>query len=402
MRSISVTPKTHEERMREILSGILTKMEANGFKTAKGTNTYTIANVVADFVTKIIDHRKHDLSALGIWGSNDLRVIVPMLFARYRIYNTRHTPAKYDVSHLNFGGSLKMGEPLNGYGKLVRVADGSNVVAEAKTETRLISNLKNEEPTDLGIPYDSLFEGSKLTSGDKVFNESYMSQTGVYVERDFVILPDEDGDAVFYPITDFSQETSESLTLTLLRKPKEELGCSFPKLSSGSEVTPDLLKFILTQAMARFAIFRGITTEELVIFIKEKFKTPVYWDKLLQLISVDLPPADIESIQKFAEENVTKEETIPKMVKPNTLVVTISGETNLLPEIRNFVSARVSGIFEKEEAVMLVYSLVDEFFASKFLLNANFEKSQNRVTIKVDVLGEPSGIGVETVKIMIN
>lgn len=389
----SVNSKNQEEIMKEMVTQLLQKMEANGFKTTKGTNTFTLANIVADFTSKIIEQRKHDLGALGLWGSNDLSVIVPILFARYRIYNTRHQPSRYNVDFL-IKQPQKMGEKVPGYPDLVTLSDGSPLAALAKTERFQIHRLDNKEPTPLGFLYDSIFAGSKLKHGNLEFYESFMTQTGVYIENDFIILPNEVGEAVFYPITNFGNQTdsnSSVLELTLLVKHSTAVDIALPEVFGEVEVTPDFLKFTLTQMMARFPIFRGISKHELLELLREKYNVPVIWLSKFNEISVDVTDEELENIKDFAHENLYKDEAPVTFSNPGNSSVTFKCQNfeklghQMLSKFENFLRSRCENgypIWETESVVGAAFRLVDEFFATEFLLDANFIKSQHPVKIE--------------------
>lgn len=362
----------------EMVSSLLRKMEAHGYKITKGTNTFTLANIVADFTSKIIDQRKHDLGALGFWGSDDLAIVVPILFARYRVYNTRHSPAKYQVDFIPKKTKMLSGVP--GYPNLILIDDQLKIAAKAKISKHQIHNLSNESPTPLGIPYNDVFAGSQLTLKKTKFEESFMSQTGVYHERDYLILPDESGQAVFYPVTNFEEFGESAMTLTLLVR--EDSSVSLPELSPEVTITPDFLKFSLTQMMARFPIFQGISKNDLVMFIKEKYQFPVFL--LPDMLFVDAPQTMIDEIKSFAGENLRHDDEID-LRKPGEAFVNIelALDETYSEKLRKVVAEKLPEMMKTSDVRRFVHRLVDEFYASEFLLDASYVKSQYPVKITI-------------------
>lgn len=374
---------------REILASrflevdeLLHRLNQAGFQTNKGSNSHLLANIVVDFVNKVISKRKHDLSILSLWDTQDMNVIVPMIFDRYRIYNERHQPKLYDIGVLDGldAEQLEFFEPVQNHTRLVLVKSG--IAAYAKLHRVTISRLDNEQPTKLGIQYDDLYSGSELSADGEEFFESFMSESGIYQERDFVILPDAKGQALFYPITDFRHAgVSGVLELTLLSKHKAGKPYELELLKDEVIITPDLLRFVLTQLMSRFPIYRGMSKDEFKEFIELKFNVSCIINS--NEMVVDATDHIIEDLQAFADRNVFGNVKVTKAGK-STVSVSIEDVT-LNQKLQDYLQDKFAEIEPTDKLKEKVYSLVDMFYAVTFGLDAYYAKSQNPATIRVDL-----------------
>ena len=276
--------KDKQKAQQKDLETLLGMLNLKGFQTNKGSNTYMLASTVVDFINKVIDQRQNDLSILSLWDTQDLSALVPLLYDRYRLYNERHQPKIYDIKNLYLKDQLEYFKPVPSYQKLVCFDPKNELACLAFTKTIIIGRLDNLAPIPLGVDYNELFAGSQLllnarNATDKEFFESYTSEFGVHQERDYIILPNETGEAVFYPITDFrqySEKVDDSLSLTVLVRPNEMKGygddIQFPLVKDYVEITPDLLRFTLTQLMQNFAKFRGLSLQELAEFVTYRYQ----------------------------------------------------------------------------------------------------------------------------------
>lgn len=378
--SESAKIKEQQDRRKEELLELLREFEHAGFQTNKGSNTHTLASVVVDFINKVIDKRKQDLSILSLWDTQDMNALVPMLFQRYRVYNQRHIPETYDISALEIGkfGKLELFEPVFGLTKLVYV--GANHAVLANVHKVQITKLTNEKPTPLGVKYDDLLAGSLLTYNDTTFVESFTSQTGVYNERDFVILPDAKGQAVFYPITDFkSVGVNGYLELSILLKTNQNSPVEINPVRDFVEMTPDLLRFTLTQLMQRFPTFRGITVEELLEFLQTKYQKPCILHD--GVVSQDLGELEILEVNQFIKENVFGDYKIQQPIT-TAIKVTVTNKT-IQEQLRGYLLGKIPSLMLTKDVKELVYKEVDMFYALTFGLDGNFAKSQNPCTIEV-------------------
>lgn len=403
--------KDKQKAQQKDLETLLGMLNLKGFQTNKGSNTYMLASTVVDFINKVIDQRQNDLSILSLWDTQDLSALVPLLYDRYRLYNERHQPKIYDIKNLYLKdqpGQLEYFKPVPGYQKLVCFDPNNELACLAFTKTVIIARLDNIAPTPLGIEYDELFAGSQLLlningSGDREFFESYTSEFGVHQERDYIILPNETGEAVFYPITDFrqySEKTDDSMSLTLLVRPNDmrDYGedIQFPLVKDYVEITPDLLRFTLTQLMQNFAKFRGMSLQELAEFVVYRYQVD---HKLTEEeLVVDASTAILQEIREFADRNLGYPDKIKnvKIVEPRVFKVnTVIEEHTLNQKLQKYLEDNLAKFEDIAKLKERVYQLVDMFYAVTFGLDANFAKSQTPCTIEVTealVGDEDSGV----------
>lgn len=388
--------KDKQKSQQKDLETLLGMLNLKGFQTNKGSNTYMLASTVVDFINKVIDQRQNDLSILSLWDTQDLSALVPLLYDRYRLYNERHQPKIYDIKNLFVKDQLEYFKPVPSYQKLVCFDPKNELACLAFTKTVIVARLDNITPTPLGIEYDELFAGSQLLlnikgSGDREFFESYTSEFGVHQERDYIILPNETGEAVFYPITDFrqySEKTDDSLSLTLLVRPNDMRGygedIQFPLVKDYVEITPDLLRFTLTQLMQNFAKFRGMSLQELAEFVVYRYQVD---HKLTEEeLVVDASTAILQEIREFADRNLGYPDKIKnvKIVEPRVFKVnTVIEESVLNQKLQKYLEDNLAKFEDIAKLKERVYQLVDMFYAVTFGLDANFAKSQTPCTIEV-------------------
>ena len=393
----NIKTKDKQKAQQKDLETLLGMLNLKGFQTNKGSNTYMLASTVVDFINKVIDQRQNDLSILSLWDTQDLSALVPLLYDRYRLYNERHQPNIYDIKNLYLKDQLEYFKPVPSYQKLICFDPKNELACLAFTKTIIIARLDNEVPTPLGIQYEELFAGSQLLLNNREFFESYTSEFGVHQERDYIILPNETGEAVFYPITDFRQELQatdkldDSMTLTLLVKPNDmkDYGSDiqFPLIKDYVEITPDLLRFTLTQLMQNFAKYRGMGPQDLADFVKLRFNCDV---KLTENeLVVDSNSATIQEIRKFAERNLSKFVQLninkPKLINVN-VVIEESNQSNrhaLNQSLQKYLTHNLAKFEDAGRLKERVYQLVDMFYAVTFGLDANFAKSQNPCKIEL-------------------
>ena len=402
----NIKTKDKQKSQQKDLETLLGMLNLKGFQTNKGSNTYMLASTVVDFINKVIDQRQNDLSILSLWDTQDLSALVPLLYDRYRLYNERHQPKIYDIKNLYLKDQLEYFKPVPSYQKLVCFDPKNELACLAFTKTIIIARLDNIAPTSLGIEYDELFAGSQLLlnikgSGDREFFESYTSEFGVHQERDYIILPNETGEAVFYPITDFrqySEKTDDSMSLTLLVRPNDMKGYGddilFPLVKDYVEITPDLLRFTLTQLMQNFAKFRGLSLQELAEFVAYRYQVD---HKLTEEeFVVDASNAILQEIREFADRNLGYPDKIKnvKILEPRIFnVSTIIEEPTLNHKLQHYLKDNLAKFEDLEKLKERVYQLVDMFYAVTFGLDANFAKSQNPCKIQVlEALVEDSDI----------
>lgn len=393
--------KDKQKSQQKDLETLLGMLNLKGFQTNKGSNTYMLASTVVDFINKVIDQRQNDLSILSLWDTQDLSALVPLLYDRYRLYNERHQPKIYDIKNLFVKDQLEYFKPVPSYQKLVCFDPKNELACLAFTKTVIVARLDNIAPTPLGIEYNELFAGSQLLlnskgSGDREFFESYTSEFGVHQERDYIILPNETGEAVFYPITDFrqySEKTDDSMSLTLLVRPNDMRGygedIQFPLVKDYVEITPDLLRFTLTQLMQNFAKFRGMSLQELAEFVVYRYQVD---HKLTEEeLVVDASTAILQEIREFADRNLGYPDKIKdvKIVEPRVFKVnTVIEESVLNQKLQKYLKDNLAKFEDIAKLKERVYQLVDMFYAVTFGLDANFAKSQTPCTIEVTELAK--------------
>ena len=395
----NIKTKDKQKSQQKDLETLLGMLNLKGFQTNKGSNTYMLASTVVDFINKVIDQRQNDLSILSLWDTQDLSALVPLLYDRYRLYNERHQPKIYDIKNLYLKdqpGQLEYFKPVPSYQKLVCFDPKNELACLAFTKTVIIARLDNITPTPLGVDYNELFAGSRLLlnikgSGDREFFESYTSEFGVHQERDYIILPNETGEAVFYPITDFrqySEKTDDSMSLTLLVRPNDMKGYGddilFPLVKDYVEITPDLLRFTLTQLMQNFAKFRGLSLQELAEFVTYRYQVD---HKLTEEeFVIDASSVILQEIREFADRNLGYPDKIKnvKILEPRIFnVSTIIEEPTLNHKLQHYLKYNLAKFEDIEKLKERVYQLVDMFYAVTFGLDANFAKSQNPCKIQV-------------------
>lgn len=383
--------KDKQKAQQKDLETLLGMLNLKGFQTNKGSNTYMLASTVVDFINKVIDQRQNDLSILSLWDTQDLSALVPLLYDRYRLYNERHQPKIYDIKNLYLKDQLEYFKPVPSYQKLVCFDPKNEMACLAFTKTIIIGRLDNLSPIPLGVDYNELFAGSQLLLNDKEFFESYTSEFGVHQERDYIILPNETGEAVFYPITDFrqySEKVDDSLSLTVLVRPTEMKGygedIQFPLVKDYVEITPDLLRFTLTQLMQNFAKFRGLSLQELAEFVTYRYHSDF---KLTdEEFIVDASNAILQEIKEFADRNLCYPDKSKgvKFLKPKvTNVSTVIEEPTLNHKLQHYLEDNLAKFEDLSKLKERVYQLVDMFYAVTFGLDANFAKSQNPCKIEV-------------------
>ncbi len=386
--------KDKQKSQQKDLETLLGMLNLKGFQTNKGSNTYMLASTVVDFINKVIDQRQNDLSILSLWDTQDLSALVPLLYDRYRLYNERHQPKIFDVHNLYLKDQLKSFEPVPSHQKLVCIDPQNELACLAFTKNIIINRLDNEVPTSLGTQYEELFAGSQLLLNNREFFESYTSEFGVHQERDYIILPNETGEAVFYPITDFRQELQaddkldDALKLTVLVRPNDlrDYGedIEFPLVKDYVEITPDLLRFTLTQLMQNFAKFRGISLQELAEFVSYRYRVDF---KLVEdEFVIDASNAIIQEIKEFADRNLSLVDKVKniKFVKPKvTEVSAVIEEPTLNQKLQHYLHDNLAKFEDINKLKERVYQLVDMFYAVTFGLDANFAKSQNPCVISV-------------------
>lgn len=400
--------KDKQREQQKDLETLTLMLNNNGFQTNKGSNTYTLASVVVDFINRVIDRRYQDLSILSLWDTQDLTVLVPMLYDRYRLYNERHQPKIYNIKELYVKDKLAIFEQVPGYQKLTCIDPENEYAALAFTKKIIINRLDNDEPTPLGIQYDELFKGSRLMLNNHEFFESYTSETGVHKERDFIILPNEKGEATFYPITDFrSYNLTGSLELTILVKLADmrDYGkeFKFELYKDYVEITPDLLRFTLTQLMQNFARYRGMTLDDLYEFIKVRYQLTNEIQAIKDELVLDVSDAIQQEIKEFAERNVSQFFKI-NIVRPQEASVYVKIEDSTLNQkMQDYLREKLAKFEDAEKLEEYVYYLVDMFYALSFGLDANFVKSQHPSKIKVTVIdSENRSKNLTTVKLVSN
>lgn len=378
------------DQIKSDMNQLLDDMERAGFSSRKGSNTYTLAAIVTDFIHKTINKRKQDLSMFNLWETQDLSILAPVMFNRYRLYNERSTPTVYDISGVvsSESKSPKFLDPVPGFYQLKYLGNGCACHADIYSTT--IARLTNDKPSKIGVKYSEILAGGTLTQGKREFVESFMSETGVYHEKDFVILPDLEGNALFYPITDFSRHKG-TLKLTLIVRPKTHPGISLPVIKEPTEVTPDLLKFTLTQLLSKFPVYRGMQLDELYEFIRVKYNKEMSL-KGTEICTL-LSDSSILELRDFAKLNVFGNVTVTKplehfiVLKPHEW-----HDQTIHNSVIDYVQSNLSGLEEVDSLKEKVYKLVDDWFVKMFGLDANFAKSKNKIMIEIqqDVHFKPS------------
>lgn len=346
---------------------ILETMKLNGFQTEPGSNTHLLANIMVDYVDRIAQTRREHITQSTIWGTNDLTLMANVLFWRYRIYNERHHPKLFDISEI--GDSAQIGEPLRLYRHLVKISE--SLAAEAGIESFMISS---PNPTTLGVQYKDVMSLCFAEAGGQTLKESKTSISGKYLEGDFLLLPNEAGYATFYPL----KAINETVKLKLLVK-KSPQQCNLPVVKDSVEVDCDFLRFVLSNLLAKFAVFQGMQPQEIQDYISMKY----HLESLLDATALILAPTyagTLKEIKTFVDENSATDLRVQE-AEELKVGIEVSGSLDF-NEFVEFLNPRISGIFKKEEVKELLYKIIDDFFVLKFGIDANTAKIDNKISLK--------------------
>lgn len=308
IRENPVTKHQQELELQNILSPevkeVLKLFEQYGYTTAKGSNSFILANILVDYSHRVLKERAKMMSYLNFWETDDIAVASKIAYEKYRIYNTRTIPELYNPERQD----LTLGETYNNLPAFNQYLANANAV---KFSLGQASKIK--EPIKLKIFYDEIysssyvFEGIRKIENVKYF-ESFMDSDGVYIEQDYVILPDDDGYAVFKPLNSFykrARNSNENLILLLFTERKENLSIPLKQVSERVEITCDYLRFVASELMAKFAILNRMSSVNFLRFLTLRYQKPFLIDDN-RIISV----IENDDILEFALKNV-----IPPMGK---------------------------------------------------------------------------------------
>lgn len=393
MQRTEIEKKQLQQNVARDTQLILKDMQSKGFQTNPGTNTHLLANIIADFVNKTISRRKHEIQVVSLWGSDEIEIVAPIAFLTYGIYNERHQPEVYDLTELGDFSKTTLYQPIPNFTKLVYI--GNNQGARVQVLRKTLSTI--HDSVNLQVNYSSLMRSSILEANDQVFQESFMSETGVYVPGDYIILPDEQGKAVLYTITDLSE--FKSLKLVLFTQPNDQkIDYAIPRVQEAIYADANLLKFTITQLMQNFAKFRGMTPQEFREFVELRYHKPcclVTENNQDFILGVDLGADEISRLQRFVELNILKPLTSTislEVVKPHEQYITLKSDADFLQNCFDYISNKVQKISSRELLIKEVFQLLDQFYLEAFGLDARSMKAN--YPIEIEVSRVPEGITI--------
>lgn len=264
--------KKTEQTLNPEVKKVLEMFESYGYVTHKGSNSFILANILVDYAERVNQEKTNLLSSRNYWETEDTNIVTILAFERYRIYNTRSTPDIF--------------------------TDGKgNTIKGQKEYSLIIPNPgKIKEPVNLKVNYEELLTGSNIEG----LNESGMDESGVYLEMDYVILPNIDGIAFLYPLSGFSEKLKNKKSAKITLYLREELNThGLELIKSGYEVDADYLRFVTTELFAKFRILNRMSKANFLRFLNLRYKKPFKIEKSVIISSIKEP-----EILDFAKANV--------------------------------------------------------------------------------------------------
>lgn len=283
---------------------LLEVFEKYGYSTAKGSNTYVLASVISDYLDKALTRKQAALNEHNFWTTNNINIATRIAFERYGIYNTR--------SHYRYYQSDD---------KLVQTKDGHTDVNVEKVSLGTAKFLSMDKPAKLYLEYQDLVAGSYCV-GEHEYHEAGISAEGTFVPGDYVIMPDNNGYAVFQPLRKF--KSNENVNITLYTK-KVQTNHNVSMVKEALIIDCDYLRFVVRELFMKFKIFNNMSIESLQDYIQQVTGiTPYCKDKVLYFV----PKSETQKqeIEQFAKLHV--KESV-KLKIPNIVDLNINTDKQL-------------------------------------------------------------------------
>ena len=326
-----------KKRLKPELQQLLQQFEEAGYLTHKGTNSYVLANIIVDYTDRIVQERLSKAGNLSFWDSNDIALVSLIAFERYRIYNTRSVPALYESNNANIGTKV-----INGC--VVSV----NKVAAGNQHSINISRSQYGTPINLNVEYKELLNFTMLEE----YKESFMTSDGVYIEQDYYIMPDVNGNAYLFLIGKFSEDYLNFVYLTKTNKEPQGI-----RIFNGIEIDCDYLRFVATELFAKFKILNRMSNKQLHKFLSLKYNCHVLIRDNLIIIPDTLP---IKEIQEFADLNVL----LPKGFEKWEVIYAEPFEIRAPKELGNYLKNEIQHMTVANEDLMFTLT----FYANNFFM----------------------------------
>lgn len=380
-----------EKRLKPEVKKLLKMFEEAGYQTHRGTNSYLLANIIVDYTQRILLERANTMTYLNYWETDDIAVLAPLAFSRYRIYNMRSSGTIYQA--VNSG---PVGQTYQG---AVRISD-----SEFMQGAPVMVNLGNPNHIGKSLPlkiaYSDLLSGGSLvvsqTSkdfGEPDFFESFMDEDGRYIEQDYIILPDEDGQAVFIP-TEFFLEKVRKIEYPkgtnaklLVFTRREDINPDLTPIRDAIVIDCDYLRFITSELMAKFTILNRMSIESFTKFLKLRYNATARFEG--NVIYADLPTAKQEEVLDFARRNVIapvgQEWEIKEMGRVTVVVESYSEDReseemkSRLAEIVKYLKDKIGGVADPHEIESMANYFTDEFYRERYGYKGIKEKETDGV-----------------------
>lgn len=370
-----------EKKLKPEVKKLLKMFEEAGYQTHRGTNSYLLANIIVDYTQRILLERANTMTYLNYWETQDIAVLAPLAFERYRIYNMRSSGTIYQAVN---GGPV--GQSYQGS---VRISKNEFMQGQP-----LLVNLGHPNritrPLPLKVAYEDLLAGSSLVLsskeqpakdfGEPDFLESFMDEDGKYIEQDYLILPDEEGQAVLIPTNYYLERIKKvdypvgTNARVLVFARKTDISPDLTPIRDAIEIDCDYLRFITTELMAKFAILNRMSVESFIKFLKLRYFTEakVQHNK----IYADLPQEKLGEVLDFAVRNVIapvgQEWEVAEMGKARVVVASWSDAKDSLEikerilEIISYLKSSVGRVLDPHEIEPMVNYYVDEFYRERY------------------------------------
>ena len=295
---------------------ILEKFKNKGYKTDKGTNTWVIANIMADYGNLVKENLQKNTNSQNFWTSENFNDVVKLAFHRYRIYNNRHFYG--EVEHDENSINLQNFTEYNG----TVIVNGVRQVGYLDSFS--LGSAKELKEIKLNIDYNNLLCNSAIFSTkrkNQCYFESLQDSNGKFLKRDYLLLPTDDGKTLFTPLIEF--EKDEFLILKVItRNPNQ-----FDLIKESFEVTSDYLRYLCTLNLERIKTFNKLDIKSFVNFLQTKYQKSVYVDD--KDVYISLSNKDYKEFELFVELN----ELDCKIKEPKKLFVKIDNYDEYLNEL---------------------------------------------------------------------
>lgn len=391
-----------EKKLKPEVKKLLQMFEDAGYQTHRGTNSYLLANIIVDYTQRILEERANILTYLNYWETDDLSVLAPLAFERYRIYNMRSTGTIYQAPNAGPIGQTYKGAVRISHGEFMQ---GSPMIVNLGNPLKLPSSLP------LKIKYDQLLSGGSLVFAGNPegyakpdFIESFMDEDGKYIEQDYIILPDEEGQAIFYPTHHLVEKLKNSPSLQnattarelgtlrlLVYIRKTDIIPNLTPIQDAIEVDCDYLRFITSELMAKFAILNRMSVESFVKFLKLRYNA----DAKIQgnQIFANLDPLKLQEVLNFAIRNVIapvgQEWEIVRMNQYSIVVRTNNPVKT--DEILEYLKLNIPRVLAMDEMHGIVDYYIDEFYRERFGFKGTKEMANDETSFQIMAGGKNDG-----------